>query len=245
MNNCIEKFRVKSYEVDHNGFFKPFSFLNHAQEMANVHAQSLGFGYDNLIASGVVWVLSRMHVKFDRLPLWKEELSMETWHKGNDRLFGFRDYSVIDKREIEIISATSSWLIIDYKTRKLQRIETLIGNEFKGALDKHAIEEPAYKIVIPSQMRQCGNKIVSISDIDINHHTNNARYLEWAMDSIDPQISKKAQIKELWMNFNNESLLGEKIELYCCEQACKDSSHEIYVEGKRDGKSIFQVKIAT
>ncbi|MDD2584149.1 MAG: acyl-ACP thioesterase domain-containing protein [Bacteroidales bacterium] len=243
MRNCIEKFRVKNYEVDHNGFFKPFSFLNHAQEMANVHAQSLGFGYDNLIASGVVWVLSRIHVKFDRLPLWKEELSIETWHKGNDRLFGFRDYSVKDKRDIEIISATSSWLIIDYKTRKLQRIETLIGNEFKGALAKHAIEEPASKIAKPSQLKLCNSKVVSISDIDINQHTNNARYLEWAIDSIDPEISTKAKIKELWMNFNNESLLGEKIELYYNQQKTQDSSLEIYVEGKRENISIFQVKI--
>lgn len=243
MRNCIEKFRVKNYEVDHNGFFKPFSFLNHAQEMANVHAQSLGFGYDNLIASGVVWVLSRIHVKFDRLPLWKEELSIETWHKGNDRLFGFRDYSVKDKRDIEIISATSSWLIIDYKTRKLQRIETLIGNEFKGALAKHAIEEPASKIAKPSQLKLCNSKVVSISDIDINQHTNNARYLEWAIDSIDPEISTKAKIKKLWMNFNNESLLGEKIELYYNQQKTQDSSLEIYVEGKRENISIFQVKI--
>lgn len=243
MRNCIEKFRVKNYEVDHNGFFKPFSFLNHAQEMANVHAQSLGFGYDNLIASGVVWVLSRIHVKFDRLPLWKEELSIDTWHKGNDRLFGFRDYSVKDKRDIEIISATSSWLIIDYKTRKLQRIETLIGNEFKGALAKHAIEEPASKIAKPSQLKLCNSKVVSISDIDINQHTNNARYLEWAIDSIDPEISTKAKIKELWMNFNNESLLGEKIELYYNQQKTQDSSLEIYVEGKRENISIFQVKI--
>lgn len=245
MNRYIEKFRVKNYEVDHNGLFKPFSFLNHAQEMANVHAQSLGFGYDNLISSGVVWVLSRIHVKFNRLPLWKEELSMETWHKGNDRLFGFRDYSVTDSKGIEIISATSSWLIIDYNTRKLQRIETLIGNEFKGALNKHAIEKPADKIARPSQTQLCHNRVVSISDIDINQHTNNARYLEWAMDSIDPKISRKAKINELWMNFNNESLLGDKIELYSNEQRNQESSLDIYVEGKRDESSIFQVKIQT
>ncbi|MFA6770148.1 MAG: acyl-ACP thioesterase domain-containing protein [Bacteroidales bacterium] len=251
MNRCIEKFAVKNYEIDHNGFFKPYSFLNHAQEMANIHAQSLGFGYDHLITSGIVWVLSRLHVKFFRLPLWKENLSMETWHKGSDRLFGFRDYSVTDSKGIEVIAATSSWLIIDYKTRKLQRVDHALVNGFKKTFNnKNAIEEPASKIVMPSQMRHCNNKVVSISDIDINQHTNNARYLEWAMDSIDPQIIIKAQIKELWMNFNNESLLGQNIELYCCEQPTQntpsqDTPLEIHIEGKRDSESIFQTKIIT
>ncbi len=260
MNTHKEIFSVKNYEIDHNGFFKPYSFLNHAQEMANTHAHSLGFGYDNLISSGIVWVLSRFHIKFQRLPLWKEELTMETWHKGNDRLFGFRDYSVTDSSGKEIIAATSSWLIIDYKTRKLQRMGNVLGDQFNGLHQKDAIKEPAGKIVMPSQMRHSGNKIVSISDIDINHHTNNARYFEWAMDSIDPQISKGIQIKELWITFNNESLLGENIDLYLSTQETdyqelgtqslpqqntfiKEITKEIYVEGKRGGCSIFQVKM--
>ncbi len=247
MNTYTEKFNVKNYEIDHNGFFKPFSFLNHAQEMANIHAQSLGFGYDNLISSGVVWVLSRFHIKFNRLPQWKEQLTMETWHKGNDRLFGFRDYSVVDSQGIEIVEATGSWLIIDYHTRKLQKIESILGDQFKGLHQKDAIKEPAGKIIMPSKMIHSGNKIVSISDIDINHHTNNARYLEWAMDSIDHKISSEIKIKELWITFNNESLLGESIDLYSNIQEISNQelAQNIYVEGKRDGSSIFQVKIIT
>ena len=237
MNNYIEKFAVKNYEIDHNGFFKPFAFLNHAQEMANIHALSLGFGYDNLISSGVVWILSRIHVKLNRLPLWKEKLSMETWHKGSDRLFGYRDYSVVDNKGVEVIAATSSWLIIDHETRKLQRIDHVLGDEFKGTLNKNAIEEAPGKIIMPSQMRHCGNKVVSISDIDINHHTNNARYFEWAIDSLPFELTKEMTIREMWLNFNNESLPGESIDLYTSVDP------DIFIEGKRGDTSIFQLKI--
>ena len=237
MDSYSETSYIKSYETDHNGLFKPFSFLNHAQELANIHAQSLGFGYDKLLDSGVVWVLSRMHVKFHRLPLWKEQINKKTWHKGSDRLFGFRDFSVHDSGGNLVIAATSSWLIIDYKTRKLQRIENVLGKEFKGENRQYAIETPAERLVSPGNMQLSSSHIVSVSDLDINGHTNNAKYFEWAMDALPVETSRKMQVQEMWFNFNSESLLQEEVKIYT-------SNHpEIFVEGKRDGNSIFQLKI--
>lgn len=232
-----EIFSVKSYETDHNGLFKPFSFLNHAQEMANIHAHTLGFGYDNLISTGVVWVLSRFHIKFQRLPVWKEEVSMETWHKGSDRLFGFRDFLAHDSGNNEIISATSSWLIIDYKTRRLQKIESILGTSFKGENQKDAIQEPAERLTSPKEMAFSRTRVVSLSDLDINGHTNNARYFEWAIDSLPLELTKEMTIREMWLNFNNESLPGESVDLYTSVDP------DIFIEGKRGDTSIFQLKI--
>lgn len=237
MMSYTEEFSVKSYETDHKGNFKPFAFMNHAQEMAGTHALSLGFGYDQLIESGNVWVLSRVHVKFLKMPVWREELSMTTWHKGADRLFGFRDFKVTDKKGEDVILATSSWLVINHLSRRVQRIESVLGDEMKGALSEDAIKEPAQRLSTPSNALFAGKRVVCLSDIDINMHTNNARYVEWAMDVISPKIGYNMVVKELWINFNNESLPSDEIDLYVSYDP------EIFVEGKRGDSSIFQLKI--
>ncbi len=237
MLTCKQDFSVQSYETDHNGLFRPVSFLNHAQEIANIHAQSLGFGFDNLISSGVIWVLSRIHVQFRRLPIWKEKLSIETWHKGSDRLFGFRDFSVSDITGNEIITATSSWLIIDYDTRRVKRIGSVLGSEFKDVNLRDAIKTPADKLSSPDNLCLTSAHKTSLSDLDINGHANNARYLEWAIDSLPFTISKKLAINELWINFNNESLLGDNIDIFTSD------TPDIFIEGKKENLSVFQIKI--
>jgi acyl-ACP thioesterase len=237
MNSYKEQITVKSYETDHKGNLKPFVFMNHAQEMAGADAIRLGFGFDDLIKNGNVWVLSRVHVKFLRTPEWREVLEMETWHKGADRLFGFRDFRVSDKSGNEIILATSSWLVINYETRRVQRIESILRSDLTDSQNIDAIKEPAARLYSPGDLLLTSKRVVTISDIDINKHTNNARYVEWAMDAIKPEVGFNMSVKEMWINFNNESLAGDEIDLY----TSYDPS--LFVEGKRGETSIFQLKI--
>ncbi len=254
MQSLKERFTVKSYESDRSGLFKLFSFMNHAQELAGAHAIKLGFGYDDLIKSGNVWILSRFHAKFFRIPKWREELEMETWHKGNDKLFGYRDFLVTDSNGIEIITATSSWIIINSETRRIQRIETVLNGEMREPMRKDAIKEPAARLTSPPDMTPAILKTVSLSDLDMNKHTNNAKYVEWALDVIKPEIGFNMTVKEMWINFNNESLLGEQIQIFTNEitKNLTDDTFANYggsgnylessffVEGKRGNSSVFQ-----
>ena len=239
MSTHKQAFTVKSYETNHKGLFKPYAFLNHAQEIAGNHASELGFGYDSLNESGIAWVLSRIHVIYLRHPLWREELTLKTWHKGCDKLFGYRDYTLADQSGQTVVNATSSWLIIDKQTRRLLRAESVLGNNFPGTISDNAINKPAERLQTPPDMVFAHKRVVSISDIDINQHTNNAKYLEWALDALRENVSKNLSIKEFLINFNSESVLGDEIDIYC---TCSPS---IFIEGTRDGKSVFQVQIIT
>jgi len=238
MNSYKESLKVKSYETDINANLKIYSFMNFAQEIAGLHAASLGFGYDNLIKEGIAWVLSRIHVKFIRLPRWREEITIETWHKGSDRLFGYRDFEVLDKDGKEIIIATSSWLLINTETRRLHRINNIMEENTGDNDIRHAIKEPAERLVSPAEMEFTRKRIVSFSDVDINRHTNNAKYIELALDCIDEDMVTKINITDLVINFNAESRLSDEIEFY---RAVDDKS--IFIEGKRGESSIFQVKL--
>ena len=84
--------RIPCYDTDAAFCLKPASFMDMAQEIAYWAAQALGFGYDDLQQHQTAWVLSRMHIRFESLPKWRDAVVLKTWHKGADGLFFLRDF---------------------------------------------------------------------------------------------------------------------------------------------------------
>jgi len=237
MKSLSERFKIKSFETDLNARLKPQSLMLLMQEMANLHADALEFGYDQLMEKGIIWVLSRSHVIFDRIPDWREEVAMETWHKGSDKLFGLRDFKMTDMHGAEILRGTTSWLIIGTQNRRLQRIEQHIGNDHPSVNMVHAIEEPAPKLSAPSGIEFVKSREVEYSDLDMNHHTNNARYMEWALDCVHSLVPEGYFIKEFIVNFNSESRLGEKLDHFACK-----TDKGAFFEAKRGETSVVQIE---
>ena len=102
-----------------------------------------------------------------------------------------------------------------------------------------ALAEPSPKLLIPKDMpmEAAGEHVVSYSDLDLIGHTNNARYVVWAMDCL-PLEEAERPVKDLYVNFNKETTAGECVELYRLH-----TGNAWYVEGKVDGKSCFVVKM--
>ena len=226
------------YQTDRNGLLRVTGFMDLAQEIAYWAAEELGFGYTSLHVHHTAWVLSRMHLHFDSPAKWRDSVKLYTWHKGADGLFYLRDFDLQDPDGNHLVRGTSSWVVMNEETRRLVRPEDL------SSLLKHdikvddAIPEPAPKVVFPADAEPAGGHIVSYSDIDIIGHTNNVRYMVWAMDHIPAEEALKP-VRDVWINFNKETTLGDRIEIFRSRQG-----ESWYVEGrKEDGKSCFVVKI--
>lgn len=74
------------YEADMTGEAKISSICNYLQESAWRHANHLGFGFEDATARDEVWVIIGLTLKMLRYPRWGEEITVETWPKGLDRL---------------------------------------------------------------------------------------------------------------------------------------------------------------
>ena len=69
-----KKHTIACYEADANQLMRPTAMLDLMQEAANVNATTLGFGFDEMKETNIAWVLSRMHVRFDKLPAWRQDV---------------------------------------------------------------------------------------------------------------------------------------------------------------------------
>ena len=233
---------IQCYETDASWRLKPASFMNFAQEAAGNHAVYLGFGYDDLIASNTAWILSRVHVEFVDTPKWKENMTLTTWHKGLNRLFFLRDFILTDKEGRTRVKATTSWLVLNLETRRLVRDPKLM--EDGTVCTENVIETPADKVQMPKDIEAIHvmDHVVAYSDVDMNAHTNNAMYMQWAMDAVDYDIASTMPVREFTINFNHETKPGDVVSIYKA-RIIEDEGRRVYVEGKVDGQSTFCVEI--
>ena len=242
MIKYTEKHTIPCYDTDAAWRLKPTSFMNMAQEAAGRHAVHLGFGYDDLIKTNTAWILSRVHVEFIDTPKWRENITLNTWHKGLNRLFFLRDFVLTDDEGKERVKATTSWLVLNLETRRLVRDPKLI--EEGTVCTENALETPADKVQMPKDVEPelVRTHHVSYSDIDTNGHTNNAMYMQWSMNSVGYDITSSRPVKEFTINFNHETKAGDHVEIYRAAVEKEDGLH-VYVEGKVDGQSSYCVEI--
>lgn len=228
---------IPCYDTDRRAFLKPAAFMDFAQEIAYWAANDLGFGYDTLHVHHTAWVLTRMHIHFEEPLSWRDNVTLYTWHKGASGLFYLRDFDLKDTSGKSRVKATTSWVVIDERTRRMVRPEDL-----KDLLDPDmkvddAIAEPVQKIVLPKgEPVMTGERTVSYSDLDLNGHTNNSRYVVWAMDCLPKEVTD-SPVKDLYINFVKETLPGDRVLL-----SAQNDGSAWYVEGKVGDRTCFLVK---
>lgn len=228
------EFSVASYESDLNGRMSLFSLFNRFQELAGIHAEKLRVGYDALRESDLGWILSRIKLNILSMPGWGEDVQLYTWPKRIDRLFALRDFSLQDANGQSLVLATSAWLLIDVKTNRPKRIETLpINLQFPGAPD--AVPETPDKIQMPDNMSAVFEKPVWLSDIDTNQHVNNAQYAKWIGDCFPAEQFKSRRISSLQINFLEETLPGDTVELL--KSPAENTSEEYFICGRSMNKN--------
>ena len=242
MKKYIQNHKIACYDTDAAWRLKPASFMNLAQEAAGNHAVFLGFGYDDLIKTNTAWILSRVHVEFIDAPLWREDITLTTWHKGLNRLFFLRDFILTDKGGKERVKATTSWLVMNLETRRLVRDPGLM--EDGTVCTENALETPADKVQMPKDMEpeHVIDHVVAYSDIDTNAHANNAMYMQWAMDAVGYELTSTRPVKWFTINFNHETKAGDAVSMYRVIVEKEDGLH-VFVEGRMAEVSAFCVEI--
>lgn len=244
-----KKFRqpltIPCYAADKDFSLRPTAFMDYAQEIAYLAASRLGFGYEAVTEHHTAWVLSRMSIDFINPPKWRDNVSLDTWHKGTDGLFFLRDFEVKDKDENVLIAATSSWLIIDMQTRRLVRsdeMQKVLTFDVQCTAD--ALPEPAPKLSMPKDVEKeiLSPHVVLPSDMDFNGHTNNVRYAAWSIDCIPAEILASRPIRHLNISFTKETTLSEPVSL---TRACVEEGETLryIIEGTVGGKQAFITEI--
>lgn len=194
-----------------NGALNYTDLCNILQLTAAEHADLGGISFTDMQEFDQAWVLSRMRIEIDFLPKWRDTITVKTWIVSLENSRSVRVLEIF-KNQRKIISSETFWVVINTKIRRPENL-ALPHEHFEKFHDTFSTEKRVQKIQVPKDSKKVGNHTVVFSDLDVVNHVNNVKYLEWCLDLIDPNILLHHILKSIDMNFLNELLLNDNVEI--------------------------------
>ncbi len=215
--------------IDNHGIARPSAAFDLMQEIATSHGLQMGVDKDTL---GVLWVLSRMHVRQMR-PLYAEEsLRVQTTFDGLRGINWCRVFSIFVGEE-QVATARSSWVMLDPQTHHMVRPKSFAVTAELPVLGKD-YEIPGKLACDTTALHHVHR--VRYSDLDRNGHLNNVRIVDIIADGLEFEQMQHRFIREMQVNYLAECVCGEEIALSVGEGT--DGLH--YVFGQADGAVKFE-----
>ncbi|MFY0684944.1 MAG: acyl-[acyl-carrier-protein] thioesterase [Balneola sp.] len=203
-----ENFKIRASEVDTLGRITMSAICSLFQEVAGNHALILNFDITDLHKKGLTWVLHRMDIKIDQFPRWRESITIETWPAAGDALRAYRNYRILDSEGNELGVCLSYWMMINMKSRRPTRMtEDILNTRLSDR--EHVLPVRSDKIPKVSEATSEVQISVRRSDLDMNQHVNNARYVEWMEAPMN--LGQISRVNKIDIVFLRESVAGDTI----------------------------------
>ncbi len=234
MQKYSNTYHVRSYECDRNNNLRLVTLMNIFQDMAVLHADAMGLGFDYCLSKGLAWVGSNYEVQIERLPKMNETITINTWPAVEKKAASIRDFEVFAEDGTRIIAASSQWVLISIDRKRPVSLkenlqdysileESVLPTEFNEKIDELARVDEETKFR------------VRFDDIDLNRHVNNAVYALWASEAVDPEFRLTHTPYRIEIQFRKEGLIGEKIMVSTeCNEAITSHSIKTYDGDNRE-----------
>jgi medium-chain acyl-[acyl-carrier-protein] hydrolase len=208
-----DQYSISFCEVDRKKEVFLSTLWNLMQETGWHHADHLQLGYSDLVGQQYFWVLSRLSIRMEVYPRWGDRIKIRTWLTGIGRLFALRHFSIANSKGNILGTAKSAWLVLDLKSRRPQRIEPIF-HHIRHLFDSLPSAEEPEKLPGPIQSKMEKSFTVYYSDVDMHHHVNNTKYLEWILDSYPFEMHQDYHIHTFQINYLAESSHGDDISVH-------------------------------
>ena len=206
-----------------------FSIL---QEVSIRDVERGGLTRDKTLDRGLLWVISRMKITMERPIRYGETITVLTAPGDRMHMVFPRFYRIEDAEGEVILRGSALWTLIHADTRTPISPEAE-NIEIPGVEGSDRIGLPmGLKPVLsdtPASIRTA-----LFSDIDLNGHMNNTRYLDWMDDLFDLHFHEVTKIEAIQINYIHEVEYEDRISLYY-----EYSDGHYRIEGKTEEHSIF------
>lgn len=231
------EFTVRAADVDRFQHLRMSSLFQILQEISIAHTEELGYPKETTLDRGYLWVISRVRVRLSRPIRYDERLTIESWPEPMLHMVYPRGYRFLDAAGTPVAEATALWILIDQKTRRIA-LPQATGVDIPGDQnEKRTIDLPeglsgGFDALVEKTHH------VTFSEIDLNGHVNNTRYLDWIDDLFGMELHKEGLFREIQMNFEKEIPVDADVRI----RFRKDDA-EVRIEGVlSDGTEAFEAR---
>lgn len=202
------KYYLRTADFDTYGRIKPSAVMDLFQDVAGIHANELGCGFDELIKEQMLWVLVRIKLEIVSSPEIFQCVNVKTWPLAPSRAGFQREYLIEDEEGNELVKGSSDWVIMHSEKRRLMPVKEIYPMT-EGFEEKRNFEERLSKIHDFEPTSKPYTVKPGFSDIDRNSHVNNTRYANFVLDAISPTADDR--IKTLQIDYRHEVISGTEL----------------------------------
>lgn len=179
---------VPTYESDFDGnkSLKLARAMEFIQDVATLHSESIGCGWDELNAQDMLWILCKTKLRYCRkIDKTVKSIKLVTTPQQPERLFAERQCYAEDKDGNRLFESVSLWMVIRKSDRKILPVARL-DNYTKGVFGGNTvkIDDKFCKVICDESFLPAYDFTVRYSMLDTNGHVNNTRYVTFAEDAL-------------------------------------------------------------
>ncbi|MDY6430121.1 MAG: thioesterase [Bacilli bacterium] len=230
-----ENYFIDSNDVNPDLTLKIPSLFKILQDLGMRGSTYNGYGKEATIDKGLLWVYTRMEVKIEKLPSYLSNVKGVTYPGPIFGCFFPRHYQILDEEGNVLIKASSINVLMDAKNRTVCFNPPIIGKD--GISKEGELPRPG-KVVIDDD-HILGVHKVKFSEIDLNGHLNNTRYIETILNLKDSSFYSTHEITRILINYDKEIKENEEIVLK------GNIDNDIKVQGFVNEMSCFKAIIET
>jgi len=235
-----DTFRVRTFDIDDRGNLSGPMLCRYLLDVAGVHARMLGLDIHSMFAREHTWVLSRFSAQLDTVPRLRDEITVETFTAGLERLYALREFRIFDSAGADIGRGSSAWLVLRLDKRRPVRPEPFLSHIDRTKIPEQGIlpdRVPTFEgadATARFRVRNC--------DIDANDHVTSACYAEWAIETLPRDFHRSAIMTGITVEYLAETFYGEEVDARAarCDSTGIEFLHEI--AAVNDGRILARAR---
>lgn len=229
--NVAEPFHC---DVNHKLFMGHLG--NHLLNAADFHSTDREFGMRYLNTIQKTWVLSRLVIEMEKMPVQYEKFTIETWVESALRYFTNRNFRIEGKNGETLGYGRSIWALIDTESRQ----PTNLFDIRNGEIANWAYSEKECPIAKPSRVKMSKDAplvdsiVAKYNDVDVNGHVNSVKYIEHVLDLFPLEMYQSLMLKRFEIAYVSESHYGDKLSFY--KEQTGENEYEVRItKANEDG----------
>jgi len=205
-----KEYFIHYYNTNHKLKLSIISMMNFFEDIAFLQSEDREVGIGYYKEKEVTWVLHQFEIRIKEYPKFQDKVVLRTVPTSFLRFYAHRAFEMFNERDDVIISADSIWIFVDTKARKPKTVTEDMYSGYCVTPGKNVLKKPedARK---PGIVEYEKDFRIRFSDIDINNHVNNVKYVEWALEALPIDLLREKDIELIRINYKKEILFGDMI----------------------------------
>ena len=215
---------------------------NHLLNAADFHSTDRDFGMTYLNPIHKTWVLSRLAVEMDEMPMQYTKFNVETWVESAMKYFTNRNFRVVGEDGKVYGYGRSVWAMIDTETRQPQDILEIHDGEIVNWIEteKECPIEKSSRVKMSDKAVLVREIYTYYNDVDVNGHVNSIKYIEHILDLFSIDFYRENKIKRFEIAYVAESYGGDRLSFW--QEQTGDNEYCIRITKlSEDGEKTIEV----